>query len=441
MFFKGLLLPFENRSCNNDEESYIIVGFLPKHSFCFSTKARVPTKISVECVKVKDCFNWSNYITKEDDLFERESIHRKDEQLVPLLNFLENKKSEIFESKSANDEYDQSKLKLYFEELKVGSITSETNTTNQSQILDIKTEDERQKDDKKTSSEILNPFGTDIEELESQIKRESMFAKFPSYKIFHFIAKADDDLRQELMILQIISKCKEIFEAAGIPIILKPYTIEVTSSTSGLIEFLPNTNSIDGIKKLLPPNSNLKTFYKLYFRNNYDDAQINFTRSLAGYSLISYILQIKDRHNGNILIDKLGHIIHIDFGFVLGISPGNLNFESAPFKFTNEYLDILETEYFVYYKALLLRGFLELKKHMDYIVNLTSIMSNQSKMPCFATGEKPEIIISKLKERFHMYKSEVELKNLIEDLVHKSLNNFWTNRYDSFQYITNGIKY
>ena len=35
------------------------------------------------------------------------------------------------------------------------------------------------------------------------------------------------------------------------------------------------------------------------------------------------------------MIDSEGHIIHIDFGFILGIAPGSINFENAPFKLTN----------------------------------------------------------------------------------------------------------
>jgi len=30
----------------------------------------------------------------------------------------------------------------------------------------------------------------------------------------------------------------------------------------------------------------------------------------------------------------LGYLIHIDYGFILTISPGGMNFESAPFKLT-----------------------------------------------------------------------------------------------------------
>ena len=71
-----------------------------------------------------------------------------------------------------------------------------------------------------------------------------------------------------------------------------------------------------------------------YFGDQIDTAQKNFAESLAGYSLFCYLFNVKDRHNGNILIDAEGHLIHIDFGFFLQNSPGGMNFEAAPFKLT-----------------------------------------------------------------------------------------------------------
>ena len=67
---------------------------------------------------------------------------------------------------------------------------------------------------------------------------------------------------------------------------------------------------------------------------------------------------LQDRHNGNILMDDAGHIIHIDFGFMLSNSPGGVNFEAAPFKLTRELLEVMgsnsegqASEMFDYYKA------------------------------------------------------------------------------------------
>lgn len=42
------------------------------------------------------------------------------------------------------------------------------------------------------------------------------------------------------------------------------------------------------------------------------------------------------------LLDTEGHIIHIDFGFLLSIAPGgSFSLETAPFKLTEEMVEVL----------------------------------------------------------------------------------------------------
>ena len=112
-----------------------------------------------------------------------------------------------------------------------------------------------------------------------------------------------------------------------------------------MIDVVPNATSRDemGRAKI---NDLLGFFIGKYGGEDtipFQRARLNFIQSMAAYSVACYILQIKDRHNGNIMIDGEGHIVHIDFGFIFDISPGGdvLKFEKSPFKLSQEMIDIM----------------------------------------------------------------------------------------------------
>ena len=285
-----------------------------------------------------------------------------------------------------------------------------------------------------------NPFGEPWSEISQKIKSTSPYRKFPSHTIKSFIAKSDDDLRQESLAMQLIKMMADIFQKANINLLLTTYEIIITSRTSGLIEFIPDSISIDSLKKKTGCDLNL--FYRNFFLHHFKEAQKNFAESLAAYSLVTYVLNIKDRHNGNIMIDIQGKIIHIDFGFILGISPGNVGFETAPFKMTKEYVNLLDginSEMYKYFLSILTKGFLEIRKYYDSFVKVIEIMGKKSDMPCFA-GRDIKIVIRDFVARFHLDKNEKEINELMVLLAKNSINSWRTYQYDVFQQLTNGIK-
>lgn len=92
-----------------------------------------------------------------------------------------------------------------------------------------------------------------------------------------------------------------------------------------------------------------------------------------------------------------------------------------------------------YFKSLLLRGLLELKKHVDSILKLVEIMSYSSEINCFRDRQRISLIMSSLKERFLFNKNEVEILEIVDKWVLVSYDNWRTNYYDKFQLMTNGI--
>ncbi len=350
-FYKGFILPFDDAVSTGDEYNTLIVNFLPQYSFCFSTKARVPIKITVETIRVLECCEW-------EDLIFGEELAKEDKIITEDIKQEETKSNEndmgfqVIEYASIEDFFDKlSRKKSEKIEEDCSPITNrptrlKSESKFKSDLILNKIVNQTEENFLYDPLNTINPFGPRWSDLANQIKEKSAFRNFETYSIKSFIAKANDDLRQEVMMMQLIKRFDDIFRNAEIPLKLRPYEILITSPSSGLIEFIPNTISIDGLKKNLPDKWDLNIFFRNFFSLNFEEAQKNFAESLAAYSLISYICQIRDRHNGNILLDMNGNLIHIDFGFILGISPGNLGFESAPFKLTLVHIKLINRNMF-----------------------------------------------------------------------------------------------
>ncbi|KAJ8967925.1 hypothetical protein NQ314_002584 [Rhamnusium bicolor] len=261
------------------------------------------------------------------------------------------------------------------------------------------------------------------------------------WQLLSVIVKCGDDLRQELMASQLLEMFQKIWEMEHVPLWVHPYRILCLSDDSGLIEPILNTVSLHQVKKHCQL-SLLQYFIKEYgpmTSEGFLTAQKNFVQSCAAYCLICYLIQVKDRHNGNILLQSDGHLIHIDFGFILSTSPKNLGFEKSPFKLTPEFVEIMggeNSDMFEYFKILILQGLIAARKHHGMIITLVEIMRSGSQLPCFKSGTST---VQNLKNRFHMSMTEEQLRLEVNRMVEGSIHSLSTKLYDGFQYFTNGI--
>ncbi|GAB7364295.1 hypothetical protein MBLNU230_g4840t1 [Neophaeotheca triangularis] len=299
-------------------------------------------------------------------------------------------------------------------------------------------------------------FGEAWEQKKERIRRSSPYGWVKNWDLVSVIVKTGADLRQESFACQLIAVCSKIWTEHNVDVWVKNMRILVTGESSGLIETITNGVSLHSLKRSLTlasiasganPRKRIATltdhFAKTFGAPDspaYIKAIANFTKSLAAYSTISYILQLKDRHNGNILIDSEGHIVHIDFGFMFSNSPGNMGFEAAPFKLTHEYIELLgglDSPAFASFKDHMKDAFQALRREAERIVTLVELMGRESKMPCYGGGLIA--VVSALRARFVLEKSKEEAREWVEDLVAKSAGSYYTRLYDTFQYRTQGI--
>jgi phosphatidylinositol 4-kinase len=181
---------------------------------------------------------------------------------------------------------------------------------------------------------------------------------------------------------------------------------------------------------------------------SFEQAQDNFLRSLVGYSLVCYVMQIKDRHNANILLDRAGHIMHIDFGFVLGDTPKMgkvpLFSERAPFKLSTEFWEVLGGWNFhegglgVKFCKMFEIAFACAASHVE---DIASIVEGGMLNLCRNANEARELA-NDVRSRLRMRgpAGSIEQKTFIMNLVNGALTSWGTPTYDWIQKTMNGYQ-
>ncbi|TKA76163.1 hypothetical protein B0A49_03968 [Cryomyces minteri] len=276
----------------------------------------------------------------------------------------------------------------------------------------------------------------------SEVSQNGTISKETTYEVWQSaIFKVGDDCRQDVLALQMIAAFRGIFNSVGLDVYVFPYRVTATAPGCGVIDVLPNSISRDMLGREAV-NGLYDYFVSKYGGEDslrFQEARGNFVKSMAAYSVISYLLQFKDRHNGNIMIDDAGHILHIDFGFCFDIAPGGVRFERAPFKLTAEMVAVMggstSAQPYRWFEELCVKSFLAVRPYVEALSHLVIVMLD-SGLPCF----KPQTI-QHFKERFVPQKTERDAADFMRGLVDKSYRSYSTKGYDQFQLLTNGIPY
>jgi phosphatidylinositol 3-kinase len=240
--------------------------------------------------------------------------------------------------------------------------------------------------------------------------------------------KTGDDLRQDQLVIQIITLMNNLLLKENLDLKLTPYRILATSPSAGAVQFIPST-AISAI------STKYKGSVLAYLRANNPDssgplgvrkeAMDTYIRSCAGYCVITYILGVGDRHLDNLLLQPSGHFFHIDFGFILGRDPKPF----APLiKLCKEMVEGLggtTSPQYAQFKQYCFTAYTTLRKSSSLVLNLFSLMVQSSVQDIKLVEEQMGGIggaVGKVRERFHLDVSEEEAVRLLDQVLADSVN-------------------
>merc|ERR1719204_887220 len=222
---------------------------------------------------------------------------------------------------------------------------------------------------------------------------------------------------------------------AGIDLRMVSFNCVPTGWKAGIVEFVENASTLRQIQ--VTANSVTGAFkpevlYDWLQKHNpgpneFDRAVKNFTRSCAGYSVVTYIMGIGDRHNDNIMVKTSGHLFHIDFGKFLGDAQmfGNIKRDRVPFVLTPDMVYVINggdrmTSKFHTFVDLCCQAFNSLRHSGNLLLTLFTLMAS-SGIP----GVTKEAV-SYVQDRLLLDLSNAEAAARFSQLIHESMSSMST---------------
>ncbi|GAM88869.1 hypothetical protein ANO11243_069030 [Dothideomycetidae sp. 11243] len=255
---------------------------------------------------------------------------------------------------------------------------------------------------------------------------------------YPLIFKSGDNLRQDQLVMQIISLMDRLLLKENLNLQLSPYQILATGAVAGAVQFVPSAP----ISAILS-SSKYKGSILEYLRKNNPappptsvtgntppsilgvrrEAMDTYVRSCAGYCVITYLLGVGDRHMDNLLLSPDGHFFHADFGYILGRDPKPL---APSMKLSHEMIDGmggLSTDknpdsQFQLFRQHCFTAFTALRRSSNLILNLFALMQDANIPDIRFWGDQA---VKKVEERFCLGVSEDEAIAFFDNLISRSL--------------------
>uniref|UniRef100_A0AAQ4PT58 Phosphatidylinositol-4-phosphate 3-kinase catalytic subunit type 2 alpha n=1 Tax=Gasterosteus aculeatus aculeatus TaxID=481459 RepID=A0AAQ4PT58_GASAC len=239
--------------------------------------------------------------------------------------------------------------------------------------------------------------------------------------------KVGEDLRQDMLALQMIRIMDRIWLQEGLDLRIVNFKCISTGKDKGMVELVPSSDTLRKIQVEYGVTGSFKDkplaeWLRKYnpAEDEYEKASENFIYSCAGCCVATYVLGICDRHNDNIMLRSTGHMFHIDFGKFLGHAQmfGSFKRDRAPFVLTSDMAYVINggerpTSRFQLFVDLCCQAYNLIRKHSGLFLNLLTLMTS-SGLPELAGSQDLKYVFDALQPHNTDAEATIFFTRLIE---------------------------